>query len=198
MDCKLTRIKKEDFFWTHGKAVNFLGVGDTIKHPPKDVSPNVAFVDIAVPKTFFPQTYLRYIPNANLDKNEQVTVMGIVTLKDLYDDEELFVDYWDVFLFNKEQIPDWLVVPPPALNHFYVKKDYERKIPLLLEVGKQSFLPEAVLSRHDLQQMLDTKIEQLLLPSMRKDSETKLIEERASQEQPANRLTDQKKDPTSN
>lgn len=198
MACEITRINAEDFFWTHGRAVNFLGVGDKIKHPPKDTPPNVAFVDIAVPKTFFPQTYARYLPNANLDKNEQLNVMGIVTLKDLYDDEELFVDYWDVYLYDKQQIPDWLVVPPPALDHFCVKKDYEHKIPLILEIAKQSFLPEAVLTRHDLQQMLDTKIEKLLLPSMRKDTESKLIEQGQTQDSIAAQLNGQKKIDSSN
>ena len=191
--CRLTRINPEDLFWTHGRAVNFLGVGDKIKHPPKDTPPNVAFVDIFASKTFFPQTFMRYIPNANLDKNEEVNVMGIVTLKDLYDDEELFVDYWDVYLYDKEKIPDWLVVPPPALDHFYVKKDYEKKIPLILEIAKQSFLPEAVLTRHDLQQMLDTKIEQLLLPSVKDAPESKLIGQGQSQGEDPSQLTDKNK-----
>jgi hypothetical protein len=166
---KLIRISKEDLFWAQGRALNFLAVGDTVKHPPPNTPPNVAFVDISIQKDFLPRSYTRYLPNVNLDKNDQLNVLGMVTLRDIEDNEELFVDYWDVYLYDKEKAPDWLVVPPPALNHYYTKKHYEHKIPLLLELAKQSFLPEAVLSRHDLQAMIDTKIEQLLLPAMRSE-----------------------------
>lgn len=41
------------------------------------------FTDVAISKDFFPQTFLRYIPNANLDKNEKINIMAIVTLKEL-------------------------------------------------------------------------------------------------------------------
>lgn len=42
--------------------MNFLGVGNKIKHPPKDKAPNVQFVDIPIEVKNFNKSLFNYVP----------------------------------------------------------------------------------------------------------------------------------------
>ena len=74
-----------------------------INHPPEGKSANVTIVDIPVISNQIPKSWYNLIPNWNLtqDKNTELFVSGIMTLKEVQDDEELFLDYYDVFDLSK-------------------------------------------------------------------------------------------------
>jgi hypothetical protein len=53
--------------------------------------------------------------------------IGFFALRDIFDGEELFVDYFYSKLYDKDKnIPDWLVRPPPMAPYF-TKYKYETK-----------------------------------------------------------------------
>ena len=103
-----------------------LSMGVKINHPPPDVEANVAFLDFEVPYDFFPSKFLRYLPNFNYSKsNKSFKIVGIVSLKEINNGDELFVDYIDEELVPYSFKPDWLLKPPP--NSPYLTKQEHPK-----------------------------------------------------------------------
>lgn len=122
------------------------------------------FVDISFPRQYLPSSLYRYIPNMTRCDDPNLNVLGIVTLADLEDDTELFVDYWNVYTFDLKTIPDWMTIPPDNLGKMFVKREYEYAFPLAMEMAREVFAPDAVLNRLDLQRILKSEIRELMSP----------------------------------
>jgi len=58
--------------------------------------------------------------------------MGIVTIDEIEDDQELYVDYWDLFELDKNVQPEWLHIPETPLNHLFFKKGIVETNPYLV------------------------------------------------------------------
>lgn len=161
--------------------MNPLAVGDKIKHPPVGVPANVVFVDIVVERKFLPSNLYRYIPNMTTMDDDNLNIMGVVTLVDLEDDTELFVDYWNVFSVDLKTLPDWMTIPPDNLGKLFVKRKYEHQIPLALEVAREIFVPQTIINRFDLEQLVQKEIKELTTPSLLEQK--RLLEESQAQKQ---------------
>ena len=61
--------------------------------------------DIKIDTQIYTQSFFDYLPCWNI-LNKQSTpyghVLGVISLRDIYDDEELFLDYWDIFELQKK------------------------------------------------------------------------------------------------
>jgi hypothetical protein len=63
--------------------------------------------------------------------NECFRGVGVFALRDIYDGEELFMDYFYSKLYDMDKpVPDWLVKPPP-MAPFLTKHEYETKFSFL-------------------------------------------------------------------
>ena len=110
--------KKLKYVNTPLYKINSLALGHKINHPPPNKEANVKFIDFDIPASFFPISFLRYMPNikstldnplkqsiniikylfnykmdSNLLSNRFIRLTGIVTIKDVKDREELYADY---------------------------------------------------------------------------------------------------------
>ena len=74
------------------------------------------FVDISFDRKYLPSNLFRYLPNLSLATDKNINVMGVVTLVDIEDDTELFVDFWNLYTFDLKTIPDWMTIPPDNLG----------------------------------------------------------------------------------
>ena len=158
-----------------GNLVNFLALGNHIKHPPSNQSANVIFVDMCFEPKYLPGSFRRYLPNICYDFTENIDLMGVFTLVDIVDNTELFVDFWDLFVFEKDKVPDWLCIPPDNLGKFFVKRQYENQLSIATEMAKQMFVPEAVINKMDLDLIIKSEVRELLSPQMKEH--IKLIQE---------------------
>lgn len=84
-----------------------------LNHPPQDKSANVTLVDIPVNKNNIPKSWWDLLPvwNVMTNKLSNCYVCGIMTIKDVEDDEELYLDYYETFELEKNKQPDWLHLP---------------------------------------------------------------------------------------
>jgi hypothetical protein len=126
--------------------LNPLALGDKINHPPPDTPANVCFVDIYIPFQFFPLDFLRYVPNIirldyiNTLKNNLPKVMrtvGVISLDEIRDGDELYVDYINESMVPLNFRPDWLLAPPPR-NPYLVKGEYMTK-PNIIDKAVRKF-----------------------------------------------------------
>jgi hypothetical protein len=115
--------------------LNPLSFGHKINHPPPDTSPNVKFIDIFIPYNFFPNEFLRYLPNIyeqhdtnrfKIKREKTIRAVGIISLSEIKDKEELYVDYLQEDLIPDTYRPDWLLQPPPR-NPYLIKESYITK-----------------------------------------------------------------------
>lgn len=59
--------------------------------------------------------------------NDSIRGVGVFALREIYDGEELFLDYFHCKLYDMEKrAPDWLLKPPPYAPYLY-KHEYEIK-----------------------------------------------------------------------
>ena len=124
------------------------------------------FFDFSVKRKYLPKSYYKYLPNVNYEDGETLNILGVFAVTDLDDDEELFVDYWNLYAFDVEKIPDWLCIPPDNLGKFFVKEKYENKFSLGVELTKQLYFPEVVINKFDLEMMIKSGIKELLSPGI--------------------------------
>ncbi|KAL4441354.1 hypothetical protein ABPG74_013649 [Tetrahymena malaccensis] len=129
--------------------INPFSVGHKINHPPKFSSPNVIFLDIYIPMHFFSESFMKFFPFIRADSPKQSSFIskknkidlnvdhfhgiGIFALRDIYDGEELFVDYFDCNFYDVENTPDWLIRPPP-LDPQYTKQEFEYGFSMLAKL----------------------------------------------------------------
>ena len=131
---ELSGIKEIIYKMIPLKYVNPLALGHKINHCPPDVAPNVKFIDMDVPFNFFPCDFLRYFPNireyAASGKTSEyfknLRTVGIVSLTEIGDREELYTDYIDEDMIPDTYRPDWLLEPPPR-NPYLIKREYVQK-----------------------------------------------------------------------
>lgn len=104
--------------------INPYAVGHKINHPPKDKDANVIFQDIFIPKYFFSEDYLKLLPNLRVMKrppkiidneakpskidflndtaSDYIRCVGIFSLRDIKDGEELYVNYFESNMIDVE------------------------------------------------------------------------------------------------
>jgi hypothetical protein len=75
--------------------INPYALGHMINHPPPGEEENVCFSEMYIEKKFFPSYYFRYMPYVNSfeAKEKRLRVFGIIALKKIRNNEELFVNY---------------------------------------------------------------------------------------------------------
>lgn len=106
-----------------------------------------------------PSSFYRYLPCANYEERDCLRVLGVVSTEELADDSELFVDYFDVFVFDSSKVPEWLSLTLPETNPLLLKDKLERKLPLFGEMMRYSTMPDKILNRFDLDLMIQAKME---------------------------------------
>mmetsp|Transcript_15581 Transcript_15581/g.28318 ORF Transcript_15581/g.28318 Transcript_15581/m.28318 type:complete len:303 (+) Transcript_15581:1150-2058(+) len=115
-----------------GHWVNPYAVGQFVNHPPQGSCPNVAFVDIQVPASFFPYTLMRYFPYSfyadiprGWRKHQRVyQAVGLVAIEPISKGRtELFINY-SSDRFADQFEPEWLATPPDgSLAQYLVKEE---------------------------------------------------------------------------
>jgi hypothetical protein len=58
-------------------------------------------------------------------KEDTLTAVGIFSIRELHSGEELFTNYLEHHVYPVDNIPEWLIEPPPA-SIYLVKNEYER------------------------------------------------------------------------
>ncbi len=114
--------------------LNPLALAHKINHPPPDTPANVKLIDVNIPFSFFPNDFLRYLPNifeGDFIKREKFfskafRTVAIVALDEIKDEDELYLDYIDEEMVPVTYRPDWLIKPPPR-NPFLIKQEYVTK-----------------------------------------------------------------------
>ena len=144
-----------------GEDLNFLAQGHKINHPGVLNEINTIFVDIEIPLNFFPKSYFNYIPNfnENIIENDFYHCMGILTIKDLEDNEELFLDYNEIFDLDKNNIPDWICKIKNPLGKFYLKKSLESFTPFYVKYVENFFEDKEILEKKNIDKILFKEIE---------------------------------------
>lgn len=171
-------MNQAGLFWVRGGLVNFMALGDKIKHPPLGATANVMFADVQFDRKYLPSSFYRYIPNAHYELQEKINVLLIVTLVDIPDNTELYVDFWNVYSYDKDKIPDWLNIPQDVLGKYFVKREYQNSVTPLMEIAKQMLLPEAIFNKMDLNLIIKSEIKELLSPKI--EEKIKLSQEEQS------------------
>lgn len=144
---ELTGIREIIYKLIPIKYLNPVALGHRINHAPPDLSPNVKFIDIDIPFTFFPNDFLRYLPNIREMKASTKTgeyfknlrTVGIVSLSEIKDNDELYADYIDEDMVPDTYRPDWLLEPPPR-NPYLIKKEYVHKRNLFDNIILKAYL----------------------------------------------------------
>lgn len=93
--------------------INPYGIGHLINHPPNNRPPNVCFLELEIPKEFFPGYLLKYFPYMDYDETQKIRTfkaVGVFALESLENNDELFVNYGKE-RFSYKFTPDWLVKP---------------------------------------------------------------------------------------
>lgn len=119
--------------------LNPLALGDKINHPPPDISPNVKFIDIEIPHSFFPSDFIRYFPNVLNEDSKTLKLTGVVSTTEIKHKEELYIDYIEEDMIPQTFRPDWLLSPPPR-NPYLIKKEYVSKPNLLDEMVNKIYM----------------------------------------------------------
>ncbi|CAD8111813.1 unnamed protein product [Paramecium primaurelia] len=112
-----------------GEDINPYALGHKINHTPRNKSTNVCLIDIFVPKNFFPEELMKFWPTQYFSTTQDflqsksildnhyknhIRGLGFISVTDIKDGEELYLDYLESCLFNMEiESPDWLIKPPP-------------------------------------------------------------------------------------
>lgn len=61
----------------------------------------------------------------NYNKKEYIRALGIISVKPIKNNEELFLDYVESCLFDMEiNPPDWLILPPPLSPYITKGKNF--------------------------------------------------------------------------
>lgn len=85
-----------------GDAINPFALGHFINHPPFGRPPNVCFLEMELPFSFFPTFFMRYFPYMHFShsefsvvppSNRVYKVIAVVALEALENGEELYVNY---------------------------------------------------------------------------------------------------------
>lgn len=109
-----SRLKYGEPIEIRPEMLNPYALGHMINHPPINTSPNVGFLDLEIPTSFFPSFLMRYFPymsyceetKSKKFKNKHYQVVAVVALKTLQN-EELFVNYGGE-RFPCDFAPEWL------------------------------------------------------------------------------------------
>jgi hypothetical protein len=117
--------------WIPLSYLNPLALGHKINHPPPDTSANVQFIDIDIPYSFFPNDFLRYLPNVFKGKEvfkekyhtKCLRSVGIISNREISNEEELYIDYIEEGMVPAQYRPDWLLQPPPR-NPYLIKNEF--------------------------------------------------------------------------
>ena len=159
---KQNKIKNTNFK-IKGENLNFLAQGHKINHPGVLEEINTIFVDIEIPLNFFPKSYFNYIPNFNEDiiENDCYHCLGIVSIKDIGDNEELFVDFLEIFDLDKNNVPDWIIKKENKLGKFYLKKSLESFTPFYVKYVDKVFGDEEILEQKNIDKILFKEIEEV-------------------------------------
>jgi len=129
------------------RFLNPLAQGHLINHPPPDIATNVKLIDIDIPFKFFPNDFLRYLPNIREFKSSKKTseyfnhlrTVGVVSLTEINDKDELYADYIEEDMVPDTYRPDWLLEPPPR-NPYLIKREYFQKRNLLDDFIYKAYL----------------------------------------------------------
>lgn len=159
---ELSRTSESALFSASGSLLNFLAQGHRILHPPPGVSPNVYFYDMEVEAAVLPRRFFRYLPCLSYQLSPLLRLLAVVTAKELHDDQELFVNYWDVLAVQKELAPDWMGQPPLPADPFLVKKHYNYNNAVLRIFAHNSPVSPQLFTRVDIEQVLARKIDELI------------------------------------
>ena len=54
--------------------------------------------------------------------DEKTYILVIFAIDDINDDEELFLDYWELYEIDKDDHANWLLVPESPLNIYFTKR----------------------------------------------------------------------------
>lgn len=150
-----------------GEALNFLAQGHRVLHPAAGTRPNVMLVDVEVAAELLPRAFYRYLPCLSYDEDKTLRVLGLVTLEALPDDSELFLDYWDVFVWKTAEVPAWMSLTPPEQRWFVTKARWEEGLSPLHHAAKHSFVPQLIVNRENLAQLAKEELAELLPAHLR-------------------------------
>ena len=147
-----------------GEVVNLLAQAHRILHPDASARPNVMLVDIEIDGRLLPTALYRYLPCLNYDDDRTLRVLGAVSLYDLPDDSELFLDYWDVFVWKTAAIPKWMVMTPAEERWFLSKSGWEEGLAPLHFAAKNAYAPQLIVNRLNAAKLLEEGLSGLLPP----------------------------------
>lgn len=137
-----------------GETLNPFAVGHLINHTPRDGTTNVCLIDLFIPKAFFPFELMKFWPNIydsmEIDrmqmnnptlllnrlypKTQFMRGLGVISVEEIKDGQELFLDYLESCLFDMEaEVPDWLIKPPP-MHPRITKESWITKPSLLIKL----------------------------------------------------------------
>lgn len=150
-----------------GEALNFLAQGHRVLHPAAGVRPNVMLVDVEVAAGLLPRAFYRYLPCLSYDEDDTLRVLGLLTLEALPDDAELFLDYWDVFVWRTAEVPAWMSLTPPEGRWFLKKARWEEGLSPLHRAAKHSFAPQLIVNRENVAQLVEAGLAELLPAHLR-------------------------------
>ena len=79
-------------------AINPYAIGHLLNHPPPDVSENIVFVDFDIPYTWFPTSFSKFIPYADvrdvdLKKQTAWKTIAVVSNRIIHPGEEIYANY---------------------------------------------------------------------------------------------------------
>lgn len=150
-----------------GEALNCLAQGHRILHPSSGRRPNVALADVEVDARLLPRALYRYLPCLNYDEGDTLRVLGVVSLRALPDDAELFLDYWDVFVWRAAAVPAWMSLTPPDERWFLAKRRCAEALAPIHYAAKHAYAPQLILSRRDLGRIAEQGLAELLPAHLR-------------------------------
>ena len=78
---KQKSIRPESVHWVNGELINFMAVGNRIRHAQREQ--NVMLVDIKIEQELFPQSYFKYTPCQNLSPKQDKFVLGFLAIKEI-------------------------------------------------------------------------------------------------------------------
>lgn len=161
MASKLSRISKNHMTWARGEEINFLAQGHKIKHAGETRYPNVVFAEVEIDKTLFPKSYLSYIPSHYYNPEHGYRAMGVFSITDIQDNNELFVNYWDNYDIDKDVKPEWLTIPQSPLEDlFFIKKGYVNDVSYLSRKALETYMPREIRERNDIEIAVNKKLHQ--------------------------------------
>lgn len=118
------------------------------------------FAELQIERHFYPQSYLQYIPSHCNDEKDRFKAMGIITIDDVNDNTELFVNYYDHYDLDIKDTADWLTIPESPLDQlWYLKKGYELHMTYLTNKALKQFQPKEIREKNDIEIAVTKRIE---------------------------------------